>query len=290
MVPNTLRKKVTVLKPITMDQVAAMNMNYMRYSFEYFLDSLERLGIRNFELWAGSPHFCNTDSKTSPVPKMKRMVEERGMKIVCVTPEQCIYPINIAAREDELRKLSVDYFLEYIRQTAELGVDKLLCTSGWGNFDEPVEAAWSRSVDSLEKMAKEAEKEGVVLSFEILAPDESNLVYNFETTKRMLTQLDSPAVKCCIDTNPVCIEGKTMEDYFEAFGDRINHIHLIDGNPAGHLTWGEGTQNLGEHLAALSRHDFSGYMTLELASSYDGPEGYLKTSLDVLSKILPYRA
>ena len=40
-------------------QLAAMNMVYNRYSFTYFLDSLERMGVGQFELWAGSPHFCH---------------------------------------------------------------------------------------------------------------------------------------------------------------------------------------------------------------------------------------
>lgn len=36
-------------------QLAAMNMVYNRYSFTYFLDSLERMGVGQFELWAGAP-------------------------------------------------------------------------------------------------------------------------------------------------------------------------------------------------------------------------------------------
>ena len=40
-------------------QLAAMNMVYNRYSFTYFLDSLERMGVGQFELWAGAPHFCH---------------------------------------------------------------------------------------------------------------------------------------------------------------------------------------------------------------------------------------
>lgn len=38
-----------------LNQLAAMNMVYNRYSFTYFLDSLERMGVKQFELWAGAP-------------------------------------------------------------------------------------------------------------------------------------------------------------------------------------------------------------------------------------------
>jgi protein FrlC len=278
------------MKPITMPQVANMNMNYNHFSFNYFLDSMERLGMTNFELWAGSPHFCNSDSATSPVPKMKKAVAERGLKIVCVTPEQIIYPYNIAARDEELRARSVEYFCQYIRQTAELGVDKMLCGSGWGDNDEPVEDAWKRSVDSLHQMSKVAEKEGVNLAFEILQPGETNLVNSLETTKRMMDELTSPNVKLCIDTVPVCREGKTLEEFFKIFGDRIIHIHLIDGNPTGHMTWGDGNQPLEEHLATLSRNNYTGVMTLELAAGHyaSDPEYHFKRGIDFLGKYLPY--
>ncbi|MDV2583722.1 endonuclease, partial [Alkalibacillus haloalkaliphilus] len=81
-------------------------------------------------------------------------VKERDLNIVCVTPEQCVYPYNIAAKDDVIRQKSIEYFCQYIRQTAELEVDKMLCTSGWGHYDEPHEEAWKRSVDSLYQMSK----------------------------------------------------------------------------------------------------------------------------------------
>lgn len=280
------------MRKITFEQIAAMNMHYQKCSFEYFLESIDRLGVKNFELWAGSPHFCNTDSKASPVPKMKKLVADRGMKIVCVTPEQCLYPYNIAAREGHIRKRSIEYFNQYVRQTAELGVDKMLITSGWGNYDERVQDAWNRSVESLREILKTAEKEGVDLAFEILLPDESNLVNNLETTIRMMKELESSRAKCCIDTVPVCFEGKTLDDFFKALGDKIIHIHLNDGAPDGHLTWGDGEQPLEEHLEALSKHDYAGYMTLELGDPlyYLDPEKDLKRGLDTLKKVLPYEA
>lgn len=274
-----------------MDRIAGMNMHYAHYSFEYFLDSLDKLNLKKFELWAGSPHFCNTDSSQSPVPKMRKEIEKRNMKIVCVTPEQCLYPYNIAAREEELRKRSVDYFSQYIRQTAELGADKMLCGSGWGNYDEPVEEAWKRSADSLYKMTKVAEKENVLLAFEILLPSETNLVNSFNSTKRMMNEINSPNMKCCIDTVPVCYEGKKLEDFFREFGDRIIHIHLNDGKPDGHLTWGDGNQPLEEHLDTISKYNYSGYMTLELGngSYYLEPEKYLRKGLETLKKVIPYQ-
>ncbi|MBC8585216.1 sugar phosphate isomerase/epimerase family protein [Youxingia wuxianensis] len=280
------------MKTITFDQVAAMNMHYQRTSFETFINSIDKLGVKNFELWAGSPHFCNSDSWENPVPKMKKMVAQRGMKIVCVTPEQCLYPVNIAAADDILRARSVEYFKKYVQQTAELEVERMLLTSGWGNFDETVDEAWKRSADSIREILKTAEKEGVEIAFEILLPEESNLVNNLATTQKMLAELDSPMAKCCIDTVPVCNEGKSLEEFFQVLGDKITHIHLNDGTPTGHMTWGDGEQPLEEHLKALSKHGYKGYMTLELGDEayYPHPEEDLLRGLNTLKKYLPYTA
>lgn len=42
---------------IQISQIAAANYHYKRYSMEYFLDSVARLGFHNIELWASGPHF-----------------------------------------------------------------------------------------------------------------------------------------------------------------------------------------------------------------------------------------
>ena len=39
------------------NQVCINNMTYRRYSFDYFLESVRRLGIRNIELSGCHPHY-----------------------------------------------------------------------------------------------------------------------------------------------------------------------------------------------------------------------------------------
>ena len=279
------------MKTIESKQLAGMNMHYQRYSFQCFLDSVERIGIKNFELWAGAPHFCNLFNSLFNVKYVKREVRKRGLNIVCVTPEQVLYPYNIAAADSDLRKASIEYFLSYIRATAELEADKLLCCSGWGNYDEDREEAWKRAVDALETMCIEAQKNNVVLAFEILGPQETNLVYSLETTKRMMDEISSTAFKLCVDTVPIRVDGHTLETFFEAFGDRIVHVHLTDGKPEGHMVYGDGDHSLTQHLDALSRFDYSGYITLEIADfgTYVQPEESMRRGYQYVKRHMPYR-
>ena len=95
------------MKAMDMGRFAAMNMIYNRHSFGYFLDSMERLGVSNFELWTGAPHPNNFVPSLRDTQALGKELRRRGLNVVCLTPEQCLYPQNIAVRNDELRALSV---------------------------------------------------------------------------------------------------------------------------------------------------------------------------------------
>lgn len=274
------------MKQLSFSQIAGMNMHYSRYSFGYFLDSLQQLGLTQYELWAGAPHFCYPVSAGAPAKEIADESKRRGLKIVCVTPEQCIYPYNIASAQKEFRQASIDYFCGWIYKTAEMGVKYMLCGPGWGLLDQPLDEAWKLSVDALSQMTRLAQKVGVTLAFEILLPNESNLVNNLETTVRMMQEIDDPAFRCCIDTVPVCKEGKTLRDYYEKLGSKIVHIHLNDGTPTGHMTWGDGNQPLAEHLQTLDEYGYDGAITLELGAGryYEKPQEHLARGLGVLQQ------
>lgn len=44
-------------KLIKREQIAGMNIHYLFYSLEYFLDAQVKVGIKTIELWPGTPHF-----------------------------------------------------------------------------------------------------------------------------------------------------------------------------------------------------------------------------------------
>lgn len=247
------------------DQFAAMNLLYSHYSLDYFLRSMSELGFLNIEFWGNIPHYDYTAEQAEQQKLIKRKFAEYGLNMVCFTPEQCVYPFNIAAKEDNIRKNSIDYFRRGIEDAAAFGANKMLLTSGWGNYDEPEEEAWKRSLDSTDILLSKAEREGVTIAYEILQPFESNLVTDLRSLKRVMDTFSSPYMTVCVDTVPVCVAGETLQDYFDEFGSRVGHIHLNDGDPSGHMAWGDGTQDLAAHMQAL--RDFDGYITFETADA-----------------------
>lgn len=249
------------------ERIGGMNMIFAHHSFDYMLDSFEKIGIKQFEIWAPCEHLDLRMPALSDVKSLRRKIEGRGFKVVCITPEQCYYPYNIASKDTDVRKYAVEHFKKYITATAELGVERMLCGAGWGNVDEDPEEAWKRSIESLDEMVRHAEKEDVDLAFEILNHYETNLVYSLDTMKRVAREIVSPRFKLCVDTVPVELDGKKLSDFFDAFGKQICHIHMTDGDPLGHVPPGLGKYNMEEYFRTLQKYDYEGNVTIEICDN-----------------------
>ena len=131
--------------------------------------------MRQVELWAAAPHLCLDTITAQRLDQIARELRVRNLQVCCLTPEQCVYPVNLAAEEEELRQYSIRNFQRAVQVAQVLGCPKVLVTAGCGYFNRSVEAAWARSVDSLTQIAQFARLHGVYLVLETLTPLSSNL-------------------------------------------------------------------------------------------------------------------
>lgn len=273
---------------IARSQIAGMNFHYKHYSFAYFLDSMVRYGFTRIELWGASPHFYVDDITLPEIRGIKREIEQRNMELVCFTPEQCVYPINIASMDARIRQRSLRYFEKSAEVAYELGAPMLLVTPGWGYENEPRDEAWKRSRESLAELADKAADLGLVLALEPLTRVESNLIYNRDTLQSMLREVDALSLKGMIDTIPMAQAGENFLSYHDSLQEKLVHVHFIDGKPEGHLAWGEGVLPLGQYMEELAAINYAGSLTLEFtAYKYlPNPEEATEQSLRVLEPYL----
>ncbi|GAA3441372.1 sugar phosphate isomerase/epimerase family protein [Planomonospora venezuelensis] len=249
---------------LSMQQITASNFAYQHLPFDRFLDDAAALGREQVELWGIAPQLHVPQLSDAEARAVRRRVESRGLTVRCLTPEQVMYPVNIASPVTWLRASSVAVFRRAAELCAELGAPLLLLTPGRGFEDEPVEAAWRRSVDAVGEIAAHAAALGVACVLEPLQRVESNLVNDSRTLAAMLDEVGAPNLGAVLDTVGMAAAGESIDDYFDTLGDRIRHVHLIDGRPTGHLAWGDGELPLGDYLAALDRRGYRGAMTFEL--------------------------
>lgn len=254
-------------------QIALSNYPYFRYSLRYTLDSLQRLGADAIELYACDPHFHIDDCSLPQVIAMKKMLRDRGLRPICLTPEQVKYPINIASTNPVARKRSMETYTKVIQYANELECPTVQFFAGWGPLDEPYEKAWPRSVEALSCLANLAEGYGVTITIE--AADRAlTVLTGTDRIARMLRDVDSPNLHGMIDT--VCLKAchETIENAIRNITpERLRHFHFSDVNMEGdgvdHIIPGEGTMDLDHVLDQLDRTGYRGYLSLELMSPYE---------------------
>ena len=118
------------MKNLKESQILTSNYPYGRYSLDYALDSLQRMGAGTIEFYACYPHFHLDDVDYWDVKRITRKLIEHKLNIVCFTPEQCLYPVNIAALDPAARKRSMDVFKKSLQFGAEMGTEYVVTLAG----------------------------------------------------------------------------------------------------------------------------------------------------------------
>lgn len=266
------------MKKIKVSQFGVMSVLYQQYSLEYCLDSLAANGFHYVDFWGGAPHYCAFDTplnkRQSRVSEIRQMLEDRGLEMSVFTAEQiCLYPINVASQNPYVRKNSLDIVKSYIDDTKEFGARYFFPQMGYGMLDEKTDEAYERSVESLKELTEYAEKAKVKMVMEQLQPYECNLCYDKYTLKKLIDAVDSPYLTACVDCVAAAAGGETPADYYDLFGT-VNHIHLADGEPTGHMCPGDGKNPLTEYLQIIADKEYKGSITLEINNQmyFDNPD------------------
>ena len=275
------------MSKITMDNFAVMSVQYVHYSLEYYLDSMVKNGLKHVDLWGGIPHYCRLDypfaeDAKKKIGSIRAMMEERGLDVSVYTPETLAYPYSFSHPEEEVRKRTVDYFSLAMDDALLFGTNKVFLNSGCGLLDLPREESFARLVDTYKKIAAIAEQKGIELVLEQLQPYESNLVLNLQDIKRVLDEVDSPAMYICVDVVAMAVAGEELKDYFEVLGrDRIKLIHFAD---TCHYILGDGELPLKDYLKTLEEYDYDGIVDLEINDSiyWDDPHESIRKSVEWL--------
>ena len=158
-------------------------------------------------------------------------------------------------------------------------------TTGTGYFDQSDrQEAWNRAAENLYALGDVAAHYGVTLALEVLRRDESNLVYDLESLRRMLSELSHKQIGGMIDTIPMALAGESPKQYLDALGDRLVHIHFIDGAPRGHLAWGDGVLDMQQYLQELEAYGYQNYLSLEITDGryYMDPSASVRQSIERL--------
>lgn len=196
---------------IRREQIAGMNIHYVNYSLDYFLDAQQRAGFKSIELWCAAPHVWLDHMHYYDAEQIARKIRARELQVQVLTPENCTYPYQFAAKEPEHVARSFGYFSNGIRLAEDLGCKYMEVNSGWGYWNEDREEAWKRSRDMLSRLADVAADHGITLVVESIRPEESQLVITVQDAKRMIDEVGNPHLKAMVDTCAMGVANETLE-------------------------------------------------------------------------------
>lgn len=273
---------------LSVESICGSNFGYWKYSLDKCLDDNAELGISKFDLWGIAPHLHVDHTGSSEITELKRNLSRRGMELVCYTPEQCMYPLNIASGDETLRAYSLGFFKRAAEISSELECPSIFVICGWGDFDRPVTDAWNLSISAMREIAEYSARLGVSCLTETLKPAETNLVTTAPELKKYVDEVECQNLEICIDTGAMAVANETPLDHLNLFSDRVVHCHFVDGTPKGHLAWGDGNLPLRRYLAEFEEAGYTGLFMPEISSASYGldPTTGLRKAVNGLKEAL----
>ncbi|MCI9513035.1 MAG: TIM barrel protein [Oscillospiraceae bacterium] len=281
---------------LTMQDIAVMSVSFVQHTFPFYLNSMAKCGLKNIDMWGGAPHYCRLDYATSgaaaaKIRELRSQMADQGMQVVIYTPETLGYPMSYSAPDPALRDRTVDYMKYAMEDALAFGTNRVFLNTGCHPRDLPREEGWKRTADSYRRLCDVAEKWGIQLVLEQLQPYESNLVLNLADIKRMLQEVDSPALCCCVDLVAMEVAGDTLEDFCKDLGDKLQWVHYSDSH---HLILGDGDygrEKLEGWVRTLEKYQYQNCIDLEINDSiyWEDPHTSVQRSAAYLREFLPER-
>ncbi|MDD3141929.1 MAG: sugar phosphate isomerase/epimerase [Lachnospiraceae bacterium] len=272
------------MKHLSTDQIAVANYPYGKYSLGYTLDSLQRIGGKKLELYCCDPHFHIDDVTVSDIKNVKKKIKDHNLEVVCITPEQCIYPVNIASKNVTARKRSLEVYVKCLEIANEMESPICQLLSGFGCLDEKDEDIWERSAESISYLADIADSYGIDIALET-SPKSYTCLTNAKEVMKMIQEVGAKRLYGMLDTAVLGYSGEDVQEVIEILGDKLRHVHFADGIPNGHFALGEGKLDLTHMLQCLNDASYKYFLSLEIMNAIyvENPEQAMKSSYDWLT-------
>ena len=256
---------------------------YQRNDLEHIFIDAKRFGYDYIELWGGRPHAYAPDLKNGDMKELLRLRDKYGVEIRGYCPEHNAYPYNYMIGSEAQRQDAIEYLKLCFDMAKEMGADYTLISSGHAGYGADHDQIWNRLEKSVRELVDHAEKIGMKIVMEALTVYESNVIKSANDLKKLFTIIDSPNLVGMCDIVPPYTQHESIMDYFDKLGDKMYHLHLIDGrhDSDDHVMPGEGEIPLPELIKELKEISYDKTATIELVTGYiNEPRFYARRAID----------
>ena len=270
-------------------KVGMFTSGYQRNPLEHCFMDAKEYGYDYIELWGGRPHAYAPDLKAGDINEVRRLIEKYEMPVLGYTPEHNAYPYNYMIGSEAQRRDAVDYLKLSLEMAKEMGADFVLTSPANGGYLATYDQLWSRLEKNIQELGDYAAKLEIKLVVEALTPYESNFFTRANDLVELFRRVDNPYVVGMCDIVPPFVQHESIMAYFDKLGNKMDHMHIIDGENGSdtHMIPGEGNIPIKEMLYEMKRIGYDKTATLELVTNYiNEPRFYAKRAIDNMRELM----
>lgn len=270
-------------------KVGMFTSGYQRNPLEHCFMDAKEYGYDYIELWGGRPHAYAPDLKAGDINEVRRLIEKYEMPVLGYTPEHNAYPYNYMIGSEAQRRDAIDYLKLSLEMAKEMGAEFVLTSPANGGYLATYDQLWSRLEKNIQELGGYAAKLEIKLVVEALTPYESNFFTRANDLVELFRRVDNPYVVGMCDIVPPFVQHESIMAYFDKLGNKMDHMHIIDGENGSdtHLIPGEGNIPIKEMLYEMKRIGYDKTATLELVTNYiNEPRFYAKRAIDNMRELM----
>ena len=270
-------------------KVGMFTSGYQRNPLEHCFMDAKEYGYDYIELWGGRPHAYAPDLKAGDINEVRRLIEKYEMPVLGYTPEHNAYPYNYMIGSEAQRRDAVDYLKLSLEMAKEMGAEFVLTSPANGGYLATYDQLWSRLEKNIQELGDYAAKLEIKLVVEALTPYESNFFTRANDLVELFRRVDNPYVVGMCDIVPPFVQHESIMAYFDKLGNKMDHMHIIDGENGSDtpLIPGEGNIPIKEMLYEMKRIGYDKTATLELVTNYiNEPRFYAKRAIDNMRELM----
>ena len=270
-------------------KVGMFTSGYQRNPLEHCFMDAKEYGYDYIELWGGRPHAYAPDLKAGDINEVRRLIEKYEMPVLGYTPEHNAYPYNYMIGSEAQRRDAIDYLKLSLEMAKEMGAEFVLTSPANGGYLATYDQLWSRLEKNIQELGDYAAELEIKLVVEALTPYESNFFTRANDLVELFRRVDNPYVVGMCDIVPPFVQHESIMAYFDKLGNKMDHMHIIDGENGSdtHLIPGEGNIPIKEMLYEMKRIGYDKTATLELVTNYiNEPRFYAKRAIDNMRELM----
>jgi protein FrlC len=270
-------------------KVGMFTSGYQRNPLEHCFMDAKEYGYDYIELWGGRPHAYAPDLKAGDINEVRRLIEKYEMPVLGYTPEHNAYPYNYMIGSEAQRRDAIDYLKLSLEMAKEMGAEFVLTSPANGGYLATYDQLWSRLEKNIQELGDYAAKLEIKLVVEALTPYESNFFTRANDLVELFRRVNNPYVVGMCDIVPPFVQHESIMAYFDKLGNKMDHMHIIDGENGSdtHLIPGEGNIPIKEMLYEMKRIGYDKTATLELVTNYiNEPRFYAKRAIDNMRELM----